>query len=173
MADVCIDASDFEVDPNGLLKLNATYVQSVAQSFVHTLTGAPDVYEDINEFSDVILTVAGLWLVTMDVRGNATITPAGIGTVVGAKAACELRQNGASVPGTETMLQLTSQGSPDTSEPALQLHGSGSATRVIQAAAGDALQIWGKRNSDAGTTTTIASDTSGRCRITAVRIGSA
>lgn len=167
---ICVDEDDFKVDPvNGRLQLEHHYVQNSPEAFTFVLDGANDVFEKITDFDDVVIVTEGYYIVTMDARGNATITEAGAGTVVAASVSAQLRVNNVAVAGTETMLVTNSQGSPTTTEPAFQIHGSGSATRALFLNAGDALSLWGKRNADAGTTTTILSDDDGRCRITAIR----
>lgn len=170
---ICVNQDDFQVDPvTGQLELRPRFVQSPALAFTHLLDGAANVFEKITEIPNLVLPAAGLWVVTMDVRGNATNTPAAPGIVVNTSAFAQLRLNDVLVPGSETMLQLNSQGVATTQEPALQLHGTGSATRVVSAAAGATLSVWGARASDAGTNTEILSSPSGRSRITAWRIGS-
>lgn len=168
---ICVDEDDFKVDPdNGRLQLEHHFVQNSVETFVFTLDGANDVFEKVTDFDDVIIPVDGYYIVTMDARGNAIITTASPGTPVNASAVAQLRVNNVAVAGTETMLLLNSQGGPDTQEPALQIQGTGSCTRTLFLTAGQALSMWGKRNSDLGTTTEIRSDDDGRCRITATRI---
>lgn len=171
-ASVCADDTDFAVDDtNGRLKLNPHFVQNNPEAFVFTLDGDQDTFEKVVDFDDVIIPVDGYYFVTMDVHGNATITSATPGTTVNAQISAQLRVNNSPIAGTETMVQLNSQGSSTVDQPALQLHGSGSASRAVFLSAGARLSIWAKRNSDPGTTTTVVSDTQGRCRITAVRFG--
>ena len=168
---ICVDEDDFKVDPdNGRLQLNHHYVQNSPESFTFTLDGTNDVFEKVTDFDDVTILVDGYYIVTMDAHGNAINTEAGPGTVVATSVSAQLRVNNAPVAGTETMLIHNSQGNPSTTEPALQLHGTGSCTRVLFLVAGDDLSLWGKRNSDAGTVTEILSNDDGRCRITAARI---
>lgn len=168
---ICVDEDDFQVDPdNGRLQLNHHFVQNSPEAFVFVLDGAQDVFEKVTDFDDVVIPVDGWYIVTMDARGYAAITPATPGTVVAAQVVAQLRVNDAPVAGTETMLCTTSQGSPDTNEPAFQTQGTGSCTRTLFLTAGQELSLWGKRNSDLGTTSQIMSDDDGRCRITATRI---
>lgn len=173
-ASVCADSTDFGVDvDNGRLKLSPHFVQNDVESFVFTLDGDQNTFEKITDFDDVIIPVSGYYYVTMDVHGNATITPTVNPNIVQAQVSAQLRVNNSPVAGTETMIQLNSEGSSTSDQPALQLHGSGSSSRVVFLTLGQRLSIWGKRNSDPGTTTTIVSDTQGRCRITAMRFGGA
>lgn len=168
---ICVDEDDFKVDPdNGRLQLEHHFVQNAVESFVFVLDGANDVFEKVTDFDDVVIATDGYYIVTMDAHGNAIITTASPGTVVAASCSAQLRVDNVAVAGTETMLIHNSQGSPDTQEPALQLRGTGSCTRTLFLTAGQALSLWGKRNSDLGTTTEIRSDDDGRCRITATRI---
>jgi hypothetical protein len=173
-ASVCADETDFAVDTdNGRLKLSPHFVQNELENFVFTLDGDQNVFEKVTDFDDVVIPVSGYYYVTMDVHGNATITPATPPNVVGAQVSAQLRVNNSPIAGTETMIQLNSQGVSALDEPALQLHGSGSSSRVVYLTLGQRLSIWGKRNSDPGTTSTIVSDNNGRCRITAMRFGGA
>lgn len=171
---VCVDDDDFKVDANGRLELNPHSVQNATETFApFVLNGAQDVFEKITSFDDVIAPVTGWYIVTMDARGQAIITGASPGTIVAASVSAQLRINNAAVAGTETLLVTNSQGAPTLDEPALQMQGTGSCTRSLFLNAGDALSLWGKRNADPGTTTTILSDDDGRCRITAVRFAGA
>lgn len=167
---VCVDDRDFQTDPNGRLQLNATAVMTAGATFTHTL-GGTNVFEEITELGDLILPEDGLYEVTFDAQGNATNTPAGPGTIVATAATAALYKNDVFVANTETMLQLNSQGSSTVDQPALQMRGTGSCTVTVQCVAGDRLSLYGKRNSDAGTTTQIVSNSNGRTRITAVRLG--
>jgi hypothetical protein len=169
---VCIDETDFKTDPgNGRLELNHVAAQNSPESFEFILDGDQDTFEKITDFDDVIVPETGYYTVTVDMRGKAVITTASPGTVVAASVSGQLRVNNAPVAGTETMLAMLSQGAPDTQEPASQTQGTGSCTRDLFLTAGQALSIWGKRNADLGTVTSILSDDDGRCRITLVRIG--
>lgn len=169
---VCADSTDFSVDSdNGRLMLNPHYAQNNPEAFTFVLDGDQDTFEKVTDFDDVIVPVDGYYFLSADAHGNATITSAAPGTLVGAQCSFQVRRNNSAIAGTETMIQLNSQGSSTVDQPALQLHGSGSCSRVVFLSAGDALSLWAKRNSDLGTTTTIVSDTQGRCRITLVRFG--
>lgn len=169
---VCADDVDFAVDAgNGRLKLNPHFAQNNPESFVFVLDGDQDTFEKVTDFDDVIVPVDGYYTLTADAHGNATITSAAPGTIVGAQCSFQVRRNNSPIAGTETMLQLNSQGSSTVDQPALQLHGAGSCTRAVFLNQGDAISLWAKRNSDLGTTTTIVSDTQGRCRITLTRFG--
>ena len=168
---ICVDEDDFKVDPdNGRLQLEHYFEQNSPEGFTFTLDGANDVFEKVTDFDDVVVTKDGYYIVTMDARGNATITGATPGTIVAASVSAQLRVNNVAVAGTETMCVTTSQGMSSVDQPAFQIHGTGSCTRTLSLTAGQALSLWGKRNADAGTTTTILSDDDGRCRITATRI---
>lgn len=152
--------------------LKSVFAQTAAVSFNHTLTGL-NVYQDINEVPDLVIPADGTYLVTVDAVGNATNTQAGPGTVVTTSVAMALFKNNVMVPNSETRLMLNSQGAPvaGETEPAYQLHGSGSASRYVTCVAGDTFQVYGARNSDAGTTSQIVSNSNGRTRISAHRIG--
>lgn len=169
---VCVDENDFQTDPNGRLQLNPTVVQSGAVTFTHTLGGV-NTFEEITELGDVVAPVAGLYEVTFDAHGNATNTPAAPGTIVSTSITACLAKNDVLVANSEAMLQLNSQGTSTVDQPALQMHGAGSCTLPLQLAAGDRISLYGKRNSSAGTTSQVVSDSSGRCRITLIRLGSA
>ena len=152
--------------------LNAVFAQTAAVTFSHTL-GFVGTYQDINEVPDLVIPADGFYEVVAEAAGDATITPAGAGTVVNASVSMALYKNNVIVPNTETRLILNVQGapSPGETEPALQLHGSGSVSRIVSCAAGDTFQIYGARVSDPGTTSRILSDGFGRSRISAHRIG--
>lgn len=169
---VCVDANDFQTDPNGRLQLNPSITQTASLTFTHTLGGV-NTFEEITELGDLIVPLDGLYEVTFDAQGNATNTPAAPGNIVATAATAALYKNDVFVPNTETMLQLNSQGSSTVDQPALQMRGTGSCTVPVQCVAGDRLSLYGKRNSDAGTTTQIVSNSNGRTRITATRLGSA
>lgn len=166
---ICVDDDDFDV-VGGQLELKPQFAQSVPANFTHVLGGAPDVYEQIAELPSVIITVEGTYLVTMDAHGNATNTAAAPGTVVGTSVAAAIYKNGALIPNTETRLITNIQGSSTVDQPALQLHATGSASRVVTLLVGDTLQVWGSRNADPGTTCQILSNSTGRTRITATRL---
>lgn len=170
MADVCVDDLDFQVE-NGQLRLNPYSQQSAADTFVHLLEGPANVWEEITELDPVVVGFDGVYVVTFDARGLASITPANPGVVVNANVSAELRVNGVEVPATETRLASLSQLAPTTAQPQLTDQGTGSCTRVLQLNAGDSLTIWGQRVAVPGTSSQILSDVNGRCRITAHRIG--
>lgn len=172
MANACVDANDFQTDSGGRLQLNPEYLQTPTLTFTRTLGGAANVYAQIPDIAPLAVVVPGLYLVSWDAHGNATNNPNSPGTPINSCALAGLGLNGALVGGSETMLALNSLGgSPSIAVPALQIHGSGSGSRVIQLAAGDLLSMFGARSSDAGTNTEMISNNQGRCRITAVRIG--
>lgn len=174
VASVCADSTDFTVDDgNGRLKLNPHFAQNNPVSFVFTLDGDQDTFEKVTSFPDVVVPVDGYYYLTSDAHANATITQATPGTPVNAQASSQIRRNNSPISGTETQLMLNSQGGPvpGETEPALQLHASGSCSRVVFLSAGDLISLWAKRNSDLGTTTEIVSNTQGRCRITLMRFG--
>lgn len=173
MVNVCVDDLDFRTDEFGRLQLNPIYAQTAVATFTHTLTGSAGVYEDISELPDLAVPETGLYLVTFAAHGNATNTAASPGTVVGTAVSAALYKNDVLVPNTETTLEINSQGSSSVDQPALQLHGSGSCSQVLSLVKGDLLEIWAARNSDPGTTTQVLSNSQGRCRITALRLGSA
>jgi hypothetical protein len=147
----------------------AVFFQTAAVIFTRTLSGTADVYEEVTELPDLQLTTPGTYIVAYEAVGNATIT-AGT-SAVSAACAMALYKNGALVANSETRLILNSEGLPTTTEPALQLHASGTGIAVVTSDGDDLFTIWAARNSAAGTTTTIISNTNGRTRIRAWRIG--
>jgi len=152
--------------------LKAVFAQTAAVTFAHTLGGV-GTYQDINEVPDLVIPADGVYLVTAEAAGNATITQASPGTVVNASVSMALFKNNVIVPNTETRVILNTQGAPvaGETEPALQLHGSGSVSRYVSCVAGDTFQLYGARSSDPGTTSQILSNNLGRSRISAHRIG--
>lgn len=152
--------------------VNAVFAQTAAVTFAHTLGGV-GTYQDINEVPDLVIPEDGFYEVTATAVGNATITSAGPGTVVNASVSMALYKNNVIVPNTETRLIENTQGAPvpGETEPALQLHSSGTVSRIVSCAAGDTFQIYGARVSDPGTTSQIISNGNGRSRISAHRIG--
>jgi hypothetical protein len=167
---VCVDEDDFQVDPvNGRLELNHISASNVVEAFTFVLNGAQDVFEEVTDFDPVLIPETGWYTVTMDVRGYAAVQEVGPGSVVAATVSAQMRLDNVVIAGTETMLAAVAQGQPTTTEPAMQNQGTGSCTRELFLTAGQRLEIWAKRNADAGTVTQIISDDDGRCRITAVR----
>lgn len=171
MANACVDPADFKTDSGGRLQLNPAYVQNALETFSRTMVGAAGVMEKVTEFDNLVVPRAGLYVVAWELHGEATNTSATAGTIVASQVVGALGLNGAVVGGTETMLINNTQGAPTTTEPAYGIHATGSGTRVIQLAANDTLEVWGSRTADAGTTCRIISSASGRCRVTAWRIG--
>lgn len=150
--------------------LKSVFVQSSAVSFTHTLTGT-STFQDINEVPDLIIPADGVYDVMAEGVGNATITAAAPGDVVGAAVTLALYKNNVLVPNSETRCMLNSQGSSTAQQPALQLHGTGTARRLVSCVAGDTFQMYASRNSVAGTTSQIVSGSDGRSRLSAHRIG--
>lgn len=167
----CVDPLDFQLDAQGRLQLNTIYQQSAAVTFTHLLDGVNLVWEDVTLMPDMPIAVSGLYEVTMDARGVVILNAEIFASV--AQCFASIHKNGVLVPNTETMLTMLSRGDPGGDlEPALQTQGTGSCTIILPLVAGDVLQIWGARSSDPGTTTQIQSNaTTGRCRLTARRIG--
>ena len=149
----------------------AVFFETAAVAFTRTLSGTADVYEEVTELPDLQLTTPGRYIVAYEATGNATITSAGAGVTVAAACAMALYKNGVLVSNSETRLTLNSQGQATTTEPALQIHGSGTGLAVVTSDGDDLFTIWAARNSVAGTTTTIISNSNGRTRIRAWRIG--
>ena len=150
--------------------LKSVFVQSSAVSFTHTLGGV-GTFQDINEVPDLLIPVDGVYDVMAEAAGNATITPAAPGIVVGAEVSLALFKNNVIVPNSETQCILNSQGSSSADQPALQLHGTGAVRRLVTCVAGDTFQLYASRNSVAGTTSQIISASDGRSRLSAHRIG--
>jgi hypothetical protein len=173
MANACVDPNDFQTDTGGRLQLNPEALQTGLTTFTRTLGGAANVYSEIitAEVNWLTVVVPGKYVVSWDAHVNATITSAGAGIGVSASGSAAIGKNHALVGGTETMCQTVIQGGATTTEPALQVHGSGSGSRVMDLVAGDIISMFASRNSDPGTTTELISNTQGRCRITMWRIG--
>ena len=149
----------------------AVFFQTSAITFTRTLAGAADVYEEVTELPDLILTTPGLYIVTMDVSGTATNASAGAGVGVSTNVSAQLRKDGVLVPNTETKLANVIQGNATTTEPALGVAATGSATRAVVSDGTAALTVWASRSAAAGSVATINSSSTGRTRITAWRIG--
>lgn len=149
----------------------AVYYQTVAATFSHTIAGANDVFEKITELPDLVLATAGLYIVTMDVAGTATVT--GSTAAISAAMSAYLARDGVLVPNTETKLSGVIQGTAAAAQPALGVAATGSATRAVLSDGTTALSVWAARNLSAGSTAVINSGggTVGRTRITAWRIG--
>jgi hypothetical protein len=151
--------------------LKAVFLQSSAATWTHSIVAANGVFEKITELPNLAATVPGLYFVTADAVGNATIPVNAGGSAVAAAVSFYLAKNDVLVPNTETQIPLVSQGNPTVAQPALGVQNEGSASRIVQLAAGDFLSIWGMRNSGAGAVSQILSSNAGRTRITAIRIG--
>lgn len=149
--------------------LKAVYLQSAAVTFTHNLTGASAAWEKVTEVPDLTIVVAGVYEVSWMGRGTATIP--GSTAAVSTSTSCALYKNGVLVPATETQLTLVSQGVASTAEPALQMQGSGGSSVVVTCNAGDTLSLYAMRQAVASGTNSIISNTDGRCRLTARRIG--
>lgn len=150
--------------------LKSVFVQSSAVSFAHTLTGV-GAFQDINEVPDLLIPTDGVYDVMAEASGNATITGAAPGIVVGAGVTFALFKNNVLVANSETRCILNSQGSSSADQPALQLHSSGAVRRLLSCVAGDTFQLYASRNSVSGTTSQIVSGSDGRSRLSAHRIG--
>lgn len=148
----------------------ARFYQTSAITFSHAIAAAANTYEKITELPDLILTVPGLYIVTMDVVGVATNT--GSTAAITTSIYAQLRRDGVAVPNTETRLSSVVQGTAAAAQPALGVGSTGSTTRAVQSTGGTALSVWAAYAEDnAASTATITSDTTGRTRITAWRIG--
>lgn len=151
--------------------LKAVFLQSSAATWTHNIAAANLVFEKITELPNLVCVTPGLYWVTADAVGAATIPANAGGSTIAAQVSFYLAKNDVLVPNTETELPLVSQGNPTTAQPALGITNEGSTSRIVQLAAGDFLSIWGMRNSGAGATSAVQSSSSGRTRITAIRIG--
>jgi hypothetical protein len=171
----CADSNDFQTDSGGRLQLNPEGLQTALTTFARTIPGAANVYSEIltTEVSHLTVVVPGKYIVNWDAHANVVITSAAAGIGVSASASVAISLNhGGIIGGTETLCQTNIQGAAVTTEPALQLHGSGSGTRIMDLVAGDVISMYMSRNSDPGTTSEILSNGQGRTRITMWRIGS-
>jgi hypothetical protein len=151
--------------------VKAVFLQTSAATWTHTIAAASGTWEKITELPNLTATVPGLYWVTADAVANVTIPANAGGSNSAAAASIYLAKNDGMVPNTETRVNLESQSNPTTAQPALQLHGTGSVSRMVQLAAGDYLSLWTQRASTASATTEILSNNVGRTRITAHRIG--
>jgi hypothetical protein len=151
--------------------LKSVYAQSSVVSFTHLLVAGAGVFVDINEVPDLVIPADGVYEVTGEAEGNATIIGVGPGSVVNAAVSIALYKNNVIVPNSETRCMFISQGTSTADQPALQLHATGSASRLVSCVAGDTFQLYASRNSSAGTTTQIVSNGDGRSRMSARRIG--
>lgn len=170
MADVCADDVDFRVE-SGQLQLFPHHQFTGSVTFTYVLDGVNGVYEEVTPLPGVNAPEDGIWVVTADVRGEALITPAAIGTDVEASVSAQLRVNGAAVLGSETMIARLHQDAPLNVQPELEIQNTGSVTRILALSAGDEVTVWAARTSDAGTTSQVVSNNLGRTRITMHRIG--
>lgn len=144
-------------------------VQSAAASFTRNLAGAAGVYEEVTELPGVTIAVPGTYWVEYTARGSATI-PAGSGPLSTSTSAA-IARNDVIVGGSETQLVLVSQGTASSAQPALQGQASSSWAGPVVCAAGDVLSLYAMRQPVASGTNSIISNTDGRCRIAAHRIG--
>lgn len=173
MANACVDPNDFQTDVGGRLQLNPEALQTGLTTFTRAIPGAANVYSEIitAEVNFLTVVVPGKYVVAWEAQANTTITTAAPGIGVSASASVAIGKNHAVVGGTETLCSTVIQGSATTQEPALQTHGTGSGTRVLDLVAGDIISMFMSRNSDPGTTSEIISNSQGRSRITMWRIG--
>jgi hypothetical protein len=154
--------------------LKGVFYQTTAVTFARSLVGVNDVFEQVTELPPLVLATPGLYIVTMDVHGAATITTAGPGVPASATVSAQMRRDGVLVPNTETRVASVVQGNNPTAEPALGMNATGSATRAVQSDGTTAVTVWASRNVSnlpAGSTALINSAPTGRTRITAWRIG--
>lgn len=171
MADVCVDDVDFQVEL-GQLRLLPHFVQTGNRTFVYELDGADGVFEQVTDIPPVIVPLDGIWVVTVDVRGTAVITPTASGVDAVAAVLAELRLNGALVPASQTTVSRIARDLTTTVQPQFEVSTTGSVTRVMTLAAGDLITVWGARmGTPVGVTTQIVSNGNGQTRLTMWRIG--
>lgn len=170
MATACANADDFDTDPGGALILNPHAYRSSAVSFTHALAGAVGVFEEITEIPEFVVPVAGLWVVTWDVRAQISY-PASAAASVAANVYCALYKNDVIVTGSETTCGINGQSATPTSQPARQLQATGSGSEVLDLLVNDRMSIYAARAGDAGITTDVNSGNTGRSRIRAWRLG--
>lgn len=171
---ICVNADDFQTDPvTGHLELNPNTYQSVSETFSHTIpTTTPDgTYELIDEFDPVVVTVAGLYLVTWDIHGYVAIPTPNVGIPLNGGVMGAIAVNGVFRAGTETMIATVNEGATNVDFPALGQEGTGSGSMVMQLAANTQLRILGAQEGNGSNVSRIISDDRGRCRIVAVRLG--
>lgn len=149
----------------------ARYYQTSAITFARTLSSGNDVLETVTDLPALVLATPGLYIVTMDVQGTITNASAAAGAGVSSSMSGYLLRDGTLVPNTETRLSNLIQGNATTTEPALGVGVTGSATRAVFSDGTTQLRIAASRNVAGGSTAVVNSNSTGRTRITAWRIG--
>lgn len=149
--------------------LKAVFQELAPADFSHSIVTADNVWGQITPAGQLVVAVAGTYLVDYAVRGSITIT--GSTSAIAGQTVAGLYKNGALVANTERLVALISQGLAGTAQPALQMQGTGSCAKVLALAAGDILQLWTKRTSAAGNTNTIECNNGGRTNLAIHRIG--
>lgn len=172
VSSACADSQDFQLD-DGKLQLLPHTLRSATVSFTHLLDGPDGVLEEITEIAPLVIPAngAGKWVVTWDIVGNANNTPAAPPTAVATHVFGALFKNDAIVTGTETEVITNSQATTTTAQPGYQIHATGSGTDILDLVAGDQLSLYAARLADAGTTCEVLSNTTGRTRLRAWRLG--
>lgn len=143
--------------------------QTASIDFTHAITSGTAVWEEVTELPDLDVPEPGLYLISWTARGIAVIPTANAGNVHNTGTTVGVYRNGVLLPNTETLMTLVSQAAAVTTEPALQMQGSGSGIQLVQLAAGDDLTLWAKRTNTTGTNS-IISNSDGRCRISVERV---
>lgn len=169
---VCIDGTDFQVI-DGKITLLPHALRSATANFTHLLDGANGTFEEITEIAPLVIPAGagGKWVVAWDVHGEATNTASTPPTAVSTNVYAALAKNNVVVVGTETEVLVNNQGITTNAQPSYQLHATGSGTDILDLVPGDELSLFAARSSDAGTTTQVLSNPTGRTRIRAWRIG--
>jgi hypothetical protein len=148
----------------------AVFYQTSAITFSRTLSSGNDVIETVTELPALVLATAGLYMVTMDVQGTITNMGVASGTVSSSMSAYLMR-DGVLVPNTETRLSNLIQGTASTAEPALGVGVTGSSTRAVFSDGTTQLRVAASRNLAGTSSAAVNSNSTGRTRITAWRIG--
>lgn len=151
--------------------LIAAFFQTSAITFSRTLSSANDVLETVTELPALTLTTPGLYIVNMEVQGTITNASAGAGVGVSSSISAYMLRDGTLVPNTETRLSNLIQGNATTTEPALGVGVTGSATRAVFSDGTTQVRVAASRNLAGASTAVINSNSTGRTRITAWRIG--
>lgn len=166
----CADANDFQLNA-GKLQLLPHTLRSATANFIHTLDGPNGVWEEITEIPELVVTVAGLYVVVADWHGNANNTPATPPTAVATNVMGSIAKNDVVQVGTETSVIVNSQATTTTAQPGYQIHSTGSCTEFMNLVVGDRLSLYASRAADAGTVCEIQSNPTGRTRLRAWRLG--
>lgn len=149
----------------------SVFYQTSAITFSRTLSSANDVLETVTELPALVLATAGLYIVNMEVQGTITNASAAAGAGVSSSMSAYMLRDGTLVPNTETRLSNLIQGNATTTEPALGVGVTGSATRAVFSDGTTQVRVAASRNVAAGSTAVVNSNSTGRTRITAWRIG--